>query len=153
MHPLCVCMSTSQELCWWQMVMSAQKVLCFSGFLAVDCFLKSIFLKTRTKNVSFCFSNYNTRGSALGQNCMNCWCRTLSCASKAGLHDIPSKAVKLCSYMYIYMENTPQHDKSMRKLSSLCGRRKQHIPPIQVSHVSCFRKVKQLKTLRVYIHK
>lgn len=102
MHPLCVCMSTSQELCWWQMVMSAQKVLCFSGFLAVDCFLKSIFLKTRTKNVSFCFSNYNTRGSALGQNCMNCWCRTLSCASKAGLHDIPSKAVKLCSYMYIW---------------------------------------------------
>ena len=49
------------------------------------------------------------------------------------------------------MENTPQHDKSMRKLSSLCGRRKQHIPPIQVSRVSCFRKVKQLKTLRVYI--
>lgn len=106
MRPLCVCMSTSQELCWWQMVMSAQKVLCFSGFLAVDCFLKSIFLKTRTKNVSFCFSNYNTRGSALGQNCMNCWCRTLSCASKAGLHDIPSKAVKLCSYMYIYGEYT-----------------------------------------------
>ena len=49
MHPLCVCMSTSQELCWWQMVMSAQKVLFFSGFLAVDCFLKSIFFKQGRK--------------------------------------------------------------------------------------------------------
>ena len=60
MHPLCVCMSTSQELCWWQMVMSAQKVLFFSGFLAVDCFLKSILFNNKDEKciLLFCQLQY-----------------------------------------------------------------------------------------------
>ena len=69
----------------------------------------NIIFNNKEKNVSFCFANYNTRGSAVGQNCMNCWWPTLTCALKATLNDIPSKRSRENFLRFEVLEVYPTH--------------------------------------------